>query len=180
MPDLFSALRDMYQEHVAHARHHEVERERMTALIVAVATALIGVASHESLALRSLPLTLLLIPLGLFGRRFSAKHYERNRMHTTIAKHFRDAVDAELANPAVMVPPNVLGSIRVAGENDHNLNYAPGGRRRGARSAVTDWRLYTFWERLHSSIIIIGVIMSLCVLYIGRERIADYAKSFGL
>lgn len=164
MSEYFDALKSMYEEHVAQARHHEVERERMTALIVAVAAALVGVISHESLAPRTLLLSLLLIPLGVFGKRFSAKHYERNRFHTTIASHFRDAMDSYLTNQQMPIPARALGTIRDQGESAHNNGFSLGGKRSIAKSSIANWRLYQFWNRLHVTVAILGAVLVVSTL----------------
>lgn len=164
MPDvskLLDVLRDCYKEHVDQARHHENQRERMSALVVAITAALVSVISHESLAFQTLPLALLLIPLGIFGLAFSRKHYERNRLHTTIARSYLSAIGQELAAPSATITATVFDDIHKAGRQKHKECYEKKQKR---DPTVTEWRLHTFWNGLHILIIMLGIILSGCII----------------
>jgi hypothetical protein len=168
MSDLLTALRDCYQEHLSQARHHEDQRERMSALVVAVATALVSVTSQGAFGLRTLPLALLLIPLGAFGLAFSGKHYERNRMHTTIARQYLRAIDHELTEPKVSRSPTILEDIHNAGRAEHKQSSAPRQKR---EATVTRWRLHTFWNALHILIMVLGVVLSVCIAWVHQGEL---------
>ncbi len=161
--DLAAALRDCYQEHLAQSRHHEDQRERMSALVVAVATALVSVTSQGAFQLRTLPLALLLIPLGGFGLAFGRKLYERNRLHTTIARHYLRAISQELSTANRSHSSTDLEEIHNAGREDHKQNF---GKREEREASLTGWRLHTFWNALHVSIMVLGVILSACIGWI--------------
>jgi hypothetical protein len=173
MPDLsnlLSALRDCYQEHLNQARHHESQRERMSALVVAVTTALVSVTSQGAFALRTLPLALLLIPLGAFGLAFSRKHYERNRLHTTIARHYLRAIGGELAAPSPSIVGTLLEDIHKAGRKDHKEKF---GTRDDRHASLTAWRLHTFWNGLHVLIVILGGVLAGCIMWLHHDQLGQ-------
>ena len=130
----------LYEEHVTQARQHENQRERMTALIVAIAAGVVAFASQTDLARSELLLTVPLILLGIFGAAFSRKHYERNRMHVSIAASYLTRLDPEIYGP------------RQVGESRHKDDPK---YRRSYR-----WRLHHFWEGLSWAVAILGAVAS--------------------
>jgi hypothetical protein len=132
----------MYQEHVAQARQHENQRERMTALVVGITTAALAFTAQNGLTWTDLLLTVPLIPLGIFGRQFSHKHYERNRFHVSIAAEYVKEIDSNIYAP------------RTKAEATHKNKY----------THVFDQRLYVFWEQLHYAVALLGVLASLAIV----------------
>jgi hypothetical protein len=173
MSDISSALALLYKEHADQARQHENQRERATAVIVAIATAIVAVVSNSGFALRALPLAVLLIPLGAFGAMFAAKHYERNRFHSFVAGRFRDALDAELSAPANVAAPGLLGGIRGKAETDHPREYTK-ARARQRPPGVVGWRLNTFWINVHRSIVAVGIVLASSIIFVRWQRLCWY------
>lgn len=132
----------MYNEHVTQARQHEDQRERMTALIVVVAAAVMAFISKAGLEYSDLVLSLPLIILGAFGARFSFKHYERNRMHVKIASGYLLSIDSEIYG------------IRKSQEDEHNKKY----------SKSHAWSLHKNWEGIHIAVSIIGILLSVLII----------------
>jgi len=158
---VIDVLRDCYQEQVSQARHHENQRERMTALIVAVATAFVSVISHGEFQIHTLFLAVLLIPIGAFGFAFCRKHYERNRLHTTIARHYLKAIEKQLSSPAEPVSSSYLTDIHKAGRADHKKNFSSQSSR---KASATGLRLHTFWNSIHLLIVVLGVLLSALII----------------
>jgi Ca2+/Na+ antiporter len=72
----------LYQEHLNQARHQENQRSTMSNLILIICSALLAaVTLDKDLSLTDLPLTLFLFSLGVYGAVFSAKYYERFKLH---------------------------------------------------------------------------------------------------
>ena len=132
----------MYQEHVTQARQHEDQRERMTALVVGITTAALAFAAQDGLTWNDLLLTVPLITLGFFGRKFSKKHYERNRLHVKIATEYVKAID-----------PNIY-DLRDKAEATHKLKH----------NHIFEQRLYVFWEQLHYAVSMLGILASLTIV----------------
>ena len=73
----------LYEDNRNYARFHELQRSTATNLILAVSAGLIGLVTFDkNINLLDLPSVLFLDVLGIFGAIFSAKHYERARLHS--------------------------------------------------------------------------------------------------
>jgi hypothetical protein len=88
-------LFDFYKEQVENARHHEIQRERVTSLILLLAAGLVSASgiigtNHDQQFMKFVACSL--IVLGLFGAIFCLKSYERNRRHVFSAREYRKAI----------------------------------------------------------------------------------------
>lgn len=78
---LKDVLWGMFQEHQQNARHHETQRSTVSNFIILVAGGIGTLVSSGGFTRDDLPLTILLILLGLFGAVFSASHFIRYHRH---------------------------------------------------------------------------------------------------
>lgn len=142
------ALLEIYKEHAAQARQHETQRQQMTALVVAIAAALVGfvAASLKRPTIGLLVPGVFLIFLGGYAVLFSRKHYERNRMHTTIMGAFRQELERTLNGVQ-------LSPIRQLAEHAHNAEFP----------LLHGRRLHLFWDWLNGSVAIVGIILVVVV-----------------
>ena len=99
-----------YKEHADEARQHENQRERMTALIVAVGAGSLGLAMSKVEAFNQSLLGGALVVLGLYGAIFSLKHYERNRRHVALMKGIGQRLE-ELYPLSQLEPPHVWRTL---------------------------------------------------------------------
>ena len=107
----------MYKEHADQARQHENQRERMTAVVFTLASAILGLMAIKESSSNVQPWFCVgLIILGLYGAVFSRKHYERNRMHTCILEAYRDELERHF-------PEAPLMKIRSEAKAKHNQTY---------------------------------------------------------
>lgn len=84
----------VYQDNHEYVRHHENQRSTVATLLITVAGAALAVATFdEALTPWDSPLLVLVTAIGVFGRRFSRKQFERTRMHIERA----DALAREIA-----------------------------------------------------------------------------------
>ena len=120
-------LRCMYEEHTTMGRHHEEQREKVTQLVVLMGGGLLGWISHEHFCYHTIPVAGFLIVLGFFGWLITQKHYERNRMHTTIAGAFRDEIGKRV--------DLALGKIRDDAKEVHEAKFP----------FLHNRRLHTMW-----------------------------------
>jgi hypothetical protein len=132
----------LFNEHVLQARQHEGQRERMTTLIVAISAATIAFISQQNLTYSDLLLSIPLILLGIFGARFSYKHYERNRMHVTISEGYLELIDEDILN------------VRKHREVTHKEKYPK----------TYHWKLHKYWQGIHIGISIAGLIISTLII----------------
>ncbi len=89
-PEPPAAVKDIllanYKEHADEARQHENQRERMTALVIAVGGGSLALATSKVEGVNLTLLGVALVVLGLYGAVFSLKHYERNRRHVAVMR----------------------------------------------------------------------------------------------
>lgn len=146
---LTDACWKLYAEHCTHARHHETQRSIVAGTFLTIATAIIGLVTFDKvLGLADLPLTLLLVAVGLFGAVFSAKQYERASLHELRARFFREAIDATFAG-------SPLKTIKRNSDERHAVKF----------SRLEKLRLNKFWIGLYLLIVIIGCGLSLAALF---------------
>jgi hypothetical protein len=138
----------MYQEHCTQGRHHEDQRASVTNLIIALASAMVGLLAFKDLSRNAWPLPCTLILLGLFGALFSLKHYERFRYHMKCAAQYRDALES-------LVPTTNLKALRQAGRRAH----------RGKYKIIEDIHLFVFWVAFNLLIASLGGILLYVVLH---------------
>lgn len=119
MKDKNDILWGMYQEHYLNARHHETLRANVTNFIIIVSGAIGTLIAAEGLNRTDLPLTVLLIFLGLFGAIFSTAHSERYLAHKTRATAFRDQLDTLLFSDS----DNTLKKIKTDIEAQRHEDY---------------------------------------------------------
>jgi hypothetical protein len=140
MDDL-DIITKIYDENCNHSRHHENLRATMTNLIIFAATGLLGLITFDQkLTFGDLPLALFLAILGIFGALFSAKHYERLRLHRGRARVLLDAMHAR--------SPSTQIKTLLAEADQHNERQFP---------SLTHWKLTHFWTALHLFIAILGL-----------------------
>src|SRR5947209_4221428 len=93
MADTTDVLLHMVEEYWTQARHTEDQRAIITNLIVIIATAIHGVLTQTGFRINALPLTILLIILGIYGVVATTKLYERWQFHTHRARKLRRRLD---------------------------------------------------------------------------------------
>ena len=146
---LREALWKLYLEHCTHVRHHETQRSMVAASILAIAAALIGLVTFDrAIRITDLPMTILLVFLGLFGALFSAKQYERASMHTERARHYRDAVDATLDG-------RPLKRLKQEADAEHRKDF----------KHLEKLRLNKFWVALYILLAAIGCALSIVSIF---------------
>lgn len=169
-------LRMYFAEHASQARKHEEQREKATSLILTIASALTGLITYAKFSCWSAPAALAIMLLGVYGVLFSAKHYERARMHTEILRQIRIEIDGD-GNA-----PRSLGQLTQAGRTVHYQAFrwpsvhAEGQEHRQARSWLARQRLNVFWEAVHVLVFFIGAGL-LVAIWVTRDAARDDVKN---
>jgi hypothetical protein len=83
----------LYQDNYDNARHHESQRSTVTNFIILIAGGIGTIVSVGGFTRQDLPLTLLLVGLGIFGALFSSSHYERYKRSKERAKAYLRELD---------------------------------------------------------------------------------------
>jgi len=138
-------LWDFCKEHLAFCRHHEVQREVVTRIVIIVASALIGVITlDKTLNVYDLPLSIMVILVGIFGAIFSSKHYERFSFHLNRFRRFRSEI-------IKYYPELDLVQLHTEADKESKLQFP----------ILSKHRLNQFWMHLHVIIALIGVLLSI-------------------
>jgi hypothetical protein len=132
----------MYEEQVRHARHHETLRAQSTHLIVVISAALLAFLSSNAASTgRHYVLGTFLIVLNVYGLIMSLKHYERSRLHVTVAAQYRAVISDNSA-----VSDLKLNDARHAGHKAHAKRFP----------RIGHVRAYAMWSGLHLVLAVIG------------------------
>lgn len=94
-----------YKEHLAQARQQESQRATMTNLILIIGAAVIGLITlDKSINNADLLLSIFLTFLGLYGAVFSAKLYERFRLHYERSRNTRFKIEELYPETTISIP----------------------------------------------------------------------------
>lgn len=146
---LREALWKMYLEHCTHVRHHEAQRSTVAGALIAIAAALIGLATFDrALTPTDIPLTAFLCVLGLFGAVFSAKQWERASMHTERARAYRNKADNLLGG-------TVIFDLKQKADKAHNEEFPK----------LHTLRLHKFWIGLHLLVALLAVVLTIVAVF---------------
>ena len=114
-------------------------------LIIVVSAGVIGVITLDGeLNSSDLPLSVFLILLGFFGAAFTAKHYERYRMHDARLKEIRDKLDR-------LLPNLKMKKLRRTAIKKHKARFP----------VLSRLRLTHFWIAIHLLIELLGIVISI-------------------
>lgn len=162
----------LYADNYLHVRHHETQRSTVATAIVAIAGALIAVISYGGqFTWSDIPLAVLIIVLGLFGRDFSAKQWERATRHKVQALAYRNAVDQKLGLR--------LKAIERKTDQDHHLTFQrfePGLLTRmvawydGKPAFIPDGSVNRFWRFLYSFVTITGLVLLMLAFFLDLPK----------
>lgn len=141
---------NLYSEHCVQGRHHESQRSTVVGVILAVAAAVVGIATFDEglQGYMDAALGLFLIFLGLFGAGFSLKHYERFNLHMQRARQYREALDNLITDKKIL-------ELKRAADDKHTEAFPK----------IHKWRLHLWWVVLNLSVSIIGLAMLVIVVF---------------
>ncbi len=132
----------MYEEQVRHGRHHETLRSQSTHLIVAISAALLAfLSSATASADRQYVLGVFVFVLNVYGLIMSLKHYERSRLHVTVAGKYREVI-----SKGAPIGDAKLDDSRRAGHESHST----------LMPWVSSVRAYVMWSGLHLVLALLG------------------------
>jgi Ca2+/Na+ antiporter len=131
----------------AQAKQSEDQRANITGLIVVVASAIQGGLTQTGLNKNALPLTIMLIVLGLFGMLASMKLYERARRHTRLGFLIRNKLEE-------LHPDIQLSALLEITRKEQQEEFP----------VLRSVRLYIIWMAFHCLITILGVIYTVIAI----------------
>jgi hypothetical protein len=143
LKDILFAL---YSENVTQCRHHESQRATVTSSVIAIDTIIIGLITFDKVInYTDIPLSVLLIILGIFGATFTLKHYERYSLCVERLRQYRKELDEQFAG-------NEISRLRNIADDIHKKRFP----------TLVKYTHHKFWIFLH--IIIIAIALTLTAI----------------
>jgi hypothetical protein len=130
-------------------RQSENQRATMTNFILTIASAVTVLILNNGLTMNSLPLSILLTLLGIFGAVAVAKLYERGEFHIERTKAWRERINE-------LCPEAELLIRQKQGNANHAIKFGKTIRER--------IRLHTLWGNLNIAIALLGIVLSIIIL----------------
>jgi len=147
MSDTTEILIHMMEQQLSQAKQSEDQRSNITNFIILIAVAIQGVLSQTGFTRQSLPLTITLIVVGIFGVIATAKLYERFRYHYEVMRQIRKKLE-ELHPDATIRA--CLDAAWEAHIKKHSI-------------LPSRIRLHVVWSTLHILIAALGVIYTVII-----------------
>ncbi|MCB0176131.1 MAG: hypothetical protein KDJ97_36875 [Anaerolineae bacterium] len=147
MADNADVLLRFYEEDWRQARQAEDQRTAITNITLIVVPALIGFASQKGLNFDAIPLTILLIILGIYGAIISQKLYERHCYFSDRAGYWRGQISK-------LYPQLEIDTIRAQAAEKHSQRF----------KRIEKFRLYYLWLILHFFVALAGIILTIWIL----------------
>ncbi len=139
----------LYEDNRGFARHHELLRATASNLTMVISAGVLGLVTFDGhIGTEDFPLTLLLTLLGFFGALFTAKHYERARLHLNRAAEY-------FAKLAQLHPNAQIDELRRIGTSKNNATFP----------RLNKVRLHRFWIALHLLISLLGISLTTIIIY---------------
>lgn len=148
MNDETEILLKFCEEQWKQARHVEDQRAAVSNLIIITSSVIIGLVSQQGLSERMLPMTILLIVLGLFGAIITEKLHELFYYHHDKAQAWQNRIN-EL-NPNARINE----TEKIAMESHSTLF-----------RSLRQIRLYQLWKFLQIAVALIGTTLTLLILF---------------
>lgn len=148
MTDDTSVLLKLIEFQWGFLRQTEDQRAQITNMLLLIASALIGFIAQKGLGLEVLPVTLLLLALGIYGAVISEKLYERFNF-------FRERIEAAERKLNSLHPDAEIPKLWREG-NEINAKTFP---------RLNKVRLHRLWLLLHMGIAVAGITLTLLVLF---------------
>jgi hypothetical protein len=92
MSDPSDAVLSYWTEHREQLRQSENQRATMTNFILVITAGLSGLVIQQKLATTTLPLSILIVLIGLYGALTAAKYHERAAYHLSQARALTDTL----------------------------------------------------------------------------------------
>lgn len=147
MADDTDVLLKMFDENWTQARHLENQRATITNLVVIIASAILGFIVQKGLSIEILPITILLIVLGVYGAVTSEKFHERIQLSINRALVFRNRIDE-------LHPDSKLVQLNNEFETQHKKRFP----------RLSKIRLHYFWVYMHLAFSLGGLILTIIAL----------------
>lgn len=136
----------IYQEYLTRCRHHENLRATITSSLIGIDAITVGIITHDKeLNFSDIPLTVLIILLGIFGLIFTLSHSERYLQYSERSRQYITTLDKIYTNGLIEKGKNeAKANIQVKLKNG-KLNFPK------------YLRHHFLWSVIHLFIVIMGI-----------------------
>jgi hypothetical protein len=136
------AVVEYWKDHREQLRQSENQRAVLTNYVLLIAAAISGFVVQQQFSLRSVPLSVLTMAIGLYGAASAAKYHERADYHLTQAR----------ALTRMLVQSGALPDTSAALEDARQAHY-------GKYPRLSRLRLNWLWISLHLGIAVYGTVL---------------------
>ena len=154
--DVKDALLTYLQEQYSQLRHYETQRSTVSNLLVIIAAAILAfVTFDKALTHADLPLTILLLVIGVFGAAFCLKYYERCTKYYHRIQTCRYRLDQHLFETT-----RLLETVRTEADQEHAKEHPAfhGGK--------LSWvKVYRLWIIFHLFVALLGLILTTLAIF---------------
>lgn len=147
MADSTDVLLKLYEQRWAEVKQAEDQRSALSNIILLIASAIVGIFTQKGLDRNNLPLSLLLIFLGIYGAIVSRKYRERIHYSLSILKLYRNRLNE-------LHPDAQIEERRIQAKEFHQKRHP----------LMIKLHPNYLWVALHISIAIAGCILSIFIL----------------
>jgi hypothetical protein len=148
MTETTEILVHIMEQQLSQAKQSEDQRANITNTIVLIAAAIQGGLTQTGFTKNALPLTIILIVIGVFGIVATVKLYERFRYHYEVTRQVRQKLET-------LVPDTAIRACMDAAWQEHKKKHPV---------TATKIRLYAIWSALHILIVVLGIIYTSIIL----------------
>ncbi|MEH2171204.1 MAG: hypothetical protein V7K41_32020 [Nostoc sp.] len=147
MADSTDVLLKLSEQRWAEVKQAEDQRSALSNIILLIASAIVGIFTQKGLDRNNLPLSLLLIFLGIYGAIGSRKYRERIHYSLSILKLYRNRLNE-------LHPDAQIEERRIQAKEFHEKLHP----------LMTKFYPNHLWVTLHISIAIAGTILTISIL----------------
>jgi uncharacterized lipoprotein YajG len=130
-------------------RHIEEQRATMTNMIILISSAIIGYAAQQQLTLALIPVSALMIFLGMYGIVFTSKLHERHQFAQSSVAQWTNQIDK-------LHPKSRLNKLGKIADDGHYIRFP----------RMSKLKLNRLWITLHATIIVFGLVLTVLILVI--------------
>jgi hypothetical protein len=139
-----------WKEHREQFRQSENQRAVLTNYVLVITAAVSGLIVQQRFSLRTLPLSVLIVVIGLYGALASAKYHERADYHLLQAR----------ALTRVLIDAGALADSSAVLEEFRQTHY-------GKYPRLHRLRLHWMWTGLHLGIAVYGAVLVVVTCVVG-------------
>ena len=147
MNDEVEILLRYCEEQWHHIRHLEDQRATFTNFVLVVTAGVIGFIVQQGLGKASLPLTTLLVIVGIYGAIASYKFYERYRLHQIREQHWLTRIHELNPNAKLLE----LDKVAI---DKHNREFP----------RMSKLHVHTIWISFNVLIALLGIVMTIVAI----------------